>query len=118
MLGAPERAMRVVVLRQLGDAGAERDSVHSIGMACGVKGAEQRLRVISCRSRQDERKLARPETMNGSVAGAVRELLRHLAQSGVRRLAVDTLGELLEPFEADNEHGERLTVTTRVRDLT
>ena len=56
--------------------------------------------------------------MNGSIAGAVGELLRHPAQSGIRRLAVDALRELVEPFEADNEHGERLTVTTRVRDLT
>ena len=58
MLCPPERALRVVALGELGDAGAERDSVHAIVMVCGVQSAEQRLRVINRRSRQDERELA------------------------------------------------------------
>ena len=90
----------------------------AIVMVCGVQSAEQRFRVINRRSRQDERELAWPETVDGSVANAVGKLLRNPAQRRVHRLAVDALRELVEPFEADHEHGERLTVTMRLRDFT
>ena len=107
MLCPPERALCVVALRELGDAGAERDTVsrRPWSAACSAPSSASASSTVA--PARTSANAPCPRRSTNPLPTLVGKLPRDPAERRVHRLAVDALRELLETFEAeDDEHSD------------